>query len=101
MISYAYYGERAAMYLFGNNKTVSMVYKLVFILATPIGTIVSFSRLADFSDAVYFLMAIPNVIGMYLLAPVVKRELADFMRKLQSGEIRNVRTAPTGLMGSP
>jgi len=101
MISYAYYGERAAMYLFGNNKTVSTIYKFIFILATPIGTIVSFSRLADFSDAVYFLMAIPNVIGMYLLAPVVKRELADFMQKLKSGEIKNVRVAPKELIGSP
>ncbi|MGH8049332.1 MAG: alanine:cation symporter family protein, partial [Arenimonas sp.] len=101
MISYAYYGERAAMYLFGNNKTVSTIYKLIFIGATPIGTIVSFSRLADFSDAVYFLMAIPNVIGMYLLAPVVKRELADFMGKLKSGEIKNVRVAPKELVGSP
>ena len=101
MISYAYYGERAAMYLFGNNKTVSTIYKFIFILATPIGTIVSFSRLADFSDAVYFLMAIPNVIGMYLLAPVVKRELAEFMLKLKSGEIKNVRENPNTLMGSP
>ena len=101
MISYAYYGERAAMYLFGNNKTVSTIYKFIFILATPIGTIVSFARLADFSDAIYFLMAIPNVIGMYLLAPVVKRELADFMQKLKSGEIKNIRVAPNELMGSP
>ncbi len=101
MISYAYYGERAAMYLFGNNKTVSTVYKFIFILATPIGTIVSFSRLADFSDAVYFLMAIPNVIGMYLLAPVVKRELADFMQKLKSGEVKNYRENPNILIGSP
>jgi alanine or glycine:cation symporter, AGCS family len=101
MISYAYYGERAAMYIFGNNKTVSIIYKFAFILATPIGTVISFARLADFSDAVYFLMAIPNVIGMYLLAPVVKRELAEFMQKLKSGEIKNVRVAPTGLQGSP
>lgn len=101
MISYAYYGERAAMYLFGNNKTVSTIYKLIFIGATPIGTVISFSRLADFSDAVYFLMAIPNVIGMYLLAPVVKRELNDFMQKLKSGEIKNVRENPNILIGSP
>ncbi len=101
MISYAYYGERAAMYLFGNNKTVSTIYKFIFILATPIGTILSFARLTDFSDALYFLMAIPNVIGMYLLAPVVKRELAEFMQKLKSGEIRNIRVAPKQLIGLP
>jgi AGCS family alanine or glycine:cation symporter len=101
MISYAYYGERAAMYIFGNTKTVSNIYKVIFIAATPIGTAVSFARLADFSDAVYFLMAIPNVIGMYLLAPVVKRELNDFMAKIKSGEIRSVREQPQGLTPSP
>lgn len=101
MISYAYYGERAAMYLFGNTKKVSTVYKIIFIAATPIGTVVSFGRLANFSDAVYFLMAIPNVIGMYLLAPVVKRELEQFMAKIRSGEIRNVRERPEGLSPSP
>jgi AGCS family alanine or glycine:cation symporter len=61
----------------------------------------TFTRLADFSDAVYFLMALPNVIGMYLLAPVVKRELAQFMEKLRNGEIRNVRIAPTTPVPSP
>jgi AGCS family alanine or glycine:cation symporter len=50
---------------------------------------------------VYFLMALPNVIGMYLLAPVVKRELAQFMEKLRNGEIRNVRIAPTTPVPSP
>ena len=101
MISYAYYGERAAMYLFGNARSVSIIYKLIFICATPIGTIVSFPRLADFSDAICFLMAIPNVIGMYLLAPVVKRELNDFMARLKSGEIKSLRETPITLIASP
>jgi AGCS family alanine or glycine:cation symporter len=101
MISYAYYGERAAVYLFGSHRGITLAYKLVFIGATVIGTTVSFERLADFSDAVYFLMAIPNVIGIYLLAPVVKRELADFMARLASGEIRSVREAPSAPVPSP
>jgi AGCS family alanine or glycine:cation symporter len=101
MISYAYYGEKAATYLFGHSPLVRRGYQALFLVCTPIGTAMTFTRLADFSDAVYFLMALPNVIGMYLLAPVVKRELAGFMEKLRSGEIRNVRIAPTTPVPSP
>jgi AGCS family alanine or glycine:cation symporter len=101
MISYAYYGEKAATYLFGHSPLVRRGYQVIFLVCTPIGTAMSFTRLADFSDAVYFLMALPNVIGMYLLAPVVKRELAHFMEKLRNGEIRNVRVAPTEPVPSP
>jgi AGCS family alanine or glycine:cation symporter len=32
-------------------------------------------------------MALPNVIGLYLLAPVVKRELKGYMARVHSGEI--------------
>jgi len=34
-----------------------------------------------------FAMALPNIVGLYFLAPVVKRELNSFMAKLKSGEI--------------
>jgi AGCS family alanine or glycine:cation symporter len=101
MISYAYYGEKAATYLFGETPFVRRGYQVLFLVCTPIGTAMSFTRLADFSDAVYFLMALPNVIGMYLLAPVVKRELAQFMEKLRNGEIRSVREMPTTPVPSP
>jgi AGCS family alanine or glycine:cation symporter len=33
----------------------------------------------DFSDASLFAMSIPNLIGVYLLLPVVRREYADFL----------------------
>jgi AGCS family alanine or glycine:cation symporter len=101
MISYAYYGEKAATYLFGETLLVRRAYHFVFLGCTLIGTTMSFTRLADFSDAVYFLMALPNVIGIYLLAPVVKRELADFLDKIRRGEIRSVRVAPEAPVPSP
>lgn len=101
MISYAYYGEKAATYLFGERMFVRRGYQFLFLACTLLGTVLNFERVADFSDAVFFLMAIPNVIGIYLLAPVVKRELADFMGKLQRGEIRNVREMPTEPVPSP
>jgi AGCS family alanine or glycine:cation symporter len=45
----------------------------------------------DFSDSMIFIMALPNVIGLYFLMPVVKREVQKYQAKLASGEIRKLR----------
>jgi AGCS family alanine or glycine:cation symporter len=37
------------------------------------------------SDAIIFIVAIPNIIGLYLLAPLVKKELKEY--KEQIGDI--------------
>ena len=78
MITWAYYGDQAVGYLSGNNKTVSMVFKLVFCSFAIIGAASNLGNVLDFSDATLFMMCVPNLIGVYLLLPVIKRELADF-----------------------
>ncbi|MBT6798551.1 MAG: hypothetical protein HOA40_03175, partial [Porticoccaceae bacterium] len=35
----------------------------------------------DFSDALVFLICVPNIIGLYMLAPLVKRELNKYNSK--------------------
>ena len=51
----------------------------------------SLGPVIDFSDAMIFLMAIPNVIGLYILMPEVKRDLKIYQAKLRSGEIARTR----------
>ena len=46
----------------------------------------------DFSDSAIFAMAIANIIGLYILLPVVKSELTSYWTRLQSGEIKRYRT---------
>ena len=94
MIAYSYYGLKATTYLFGERRWVANAYKLVFLALIVVGCTMDFNKLVDFSDAVYFLMAVPNCIGIYLLAPVVKRELASYLARLKAGEIRPTRQAP-------
>jgi len=55
-----------------------------------IGSSMSLGPVIDFSDAMIFAMSIANIIGLYYLMPVVKRELAQYMAKLKSGEIAPV-----------
>ena len=45
----------------------------------------------DFSDAAIFSMAVVNIIGLYILMPIVKAELNSYLARLKSGEIRKFR----------
>lgn len=100
MIAYCYYGTKAANYLFGETAAVDVSYKLFYLLVTIVGVTMDFSRVVDFADALFFLMAVPNIIGLYLLAPVVKREMNSYFSRLARGEIRSTREAPEHLIGS-
>jgi AGCS family alanine or glycine:cation symporter len=40
----------------------------------------------DLSDAALFLMAIPNLIGVYILASIVKKESSNYFSKLKNIE---------------
>ena len=91
MISWAYYGLKGWTYLFGEGKTTEMVYKLMFCFFVVVGASISFGAVIDFSDAAIFAMSIFNIIGLYLLAPVVKAEYRKFMAKVESGEFKRYR----------
>ena len=72
MISWAYYGLKGWTYLFGEGRINECAYKLSFCAVIVVGTAVSFSAVIDLSDAALFAMSICNIIGLYLLMPVVK-----------------------------
>ncbi len=78
MISWSYYGLQAWEYLFGKNKFVGLLYKIIFCLIIVAGSSAKMSGAVDFSDASLFAMSIPNLIGVYFLMPVVARELRKF-----------------------
>ncbi|MFP3986508.1 alanine/glycine:cation symporter family protein [Streptomyces sp. E11-3] len=84
MITWAYYGQKAWTHLFGRSKSSERVYQLVFCAFIVIGAVLSFGSVLAFTDAVLFLLALINIIGLYLLAPFVKRELARFQQSLRS-----------------
>ncbi len=88
MLAWSYYGLRAFNYLFGHGKAVDMTYNILFLAFIVIGSSMSLTAVIGFSDAMIFAMSIPNLIGLYFLAPVVKRELTNYMAKIKSGEIK-------------
>lgn len=85
MISWSYYGERAWVYLFGSGS--SLIFKLIFLSFTVLASVVSTSIMVDFSFMLILGMALPNILGLYILSGDVKKELDTYRKKLKSGEL--------------
>ena len=88
MISWSYYGERCWAYLFGDGS--SMVYRIIFVVFTFMGSIISAKNVFDFGDLMIFGMAIPNIIGVVLLCGKVRKDMDEYWDKLQRGEFKPV-----------
>ena len=89
MISWSYYGLQSWKYLFGRGKGADMAYKLLFLLFVVIGASASMSSIWDFSDAMIFVMVFPNMIGLFFLFPVVKKQLSRYLEAIRSSKEPN------------
>ncbi|WP_093797638.1 sodium:alanine symporter family protein [Streptomyces sp. Wb2n-11] len=89
VLTWGYYGLKAWTYLFGRSRTSELTYKVIYTLFAVAGSLLTLQTLIDMADAVLFTLAVINIIGLYLLAPVVKRELdsfLEFVRARKAGE---------------
>jgi alanine or glycine:cation symporter, AGCS family len=83
-LTWSYYGETGAAYLFG--KRAVLPYKLVFIAALFSGALWSLGPVMDFSDLMMALMVVPNVLAILLLTGKVRRLTTDYFDQLRRGE---------------
>jgi len=93
MIAWPYYGLKGWTYLFGEDEKTQRAYKVIFCVFVALGCMVQLGPLLDISDAFVFLICVPNILGMYFLAPIVKCELEDYAGRLKSGKIKKFKNA--------
>lgn len=87
MISWSYYGMRAWTYLFGRSLKSELLYKVIFLLFVIVGASVGLGAVLDFADMMILTMAVPNLIGLYILSGEVKKDMKAYNRKLKAGEL--------------
>jgi AGCS family alanine or glycine:cation symporter len=87
MISWSYYGLKAWTFLFGENRVTDATFKLLFLFFVVVGSSMQLGAVIDFSDAMIFAMAFPNLLGCYFLLPVVKKELDQYWDDYKSGRL--------------
>jgi len=96
LLSWSYYGLKGWTYIMGESARAEVVFKFIFCVFAALGCMIQLDAVLDFSDALVFVIALPNILGLYLLAPVVKKELKSYQARLKSGEIPNVRKQSRG-----
>lgn len=84
MISWSYYGEKGAEYLFGPQAILP--YKFLFVIFVFLGMVLpKFQTVYDFSDATTGMMVLCNLPAVLLLSPVVIRAAGNYFRRLDTG----------------
>ena len=84
MIAWSYYGLEGFIYIFGPKRWAKVTFNSIFCLFVIIGCTMELDTVLDFSDAMIFAMALANVLGLYLLVPVVKRDLDVYWARKRS-----------------
>ena len=84
MLAWSYYGSKSFAYIFGESRGVELTYRLIFCVSIIVGAMANLGPVIGFTDAMIFAMSVPNIIGLYLLAPSLKRELKEYWAKVNS-----------------
>ena len=84
MISWSYYGLQSWKFLFGRGYIADLTYKVLFLMFVVIGAAASMNSIWAFSDAMIFAMIFPNMVGLFFLFPVVKRELVKYLDAIKN-----------------
>ena len=79
IIGWSYYGEKCAEFIFG--EKVIPIYRLLWIIIIPFGAIIKLNLVWLIADIMNGLMAIPNLIALILLSPLVFSKTRELLSK--------------------
>ncbi len=84
MISWYYCGVAGLRYIFGEKIWIDNIFKIIFCLCIIIGSAAKLDNLIGFADAAMLAMAIPNIIGLYIFAPEIKKDIKKYIQALKN-----------------
>ncbi len=84
VLGWSHYGSKAWEYLFGTKSMIA--YKIVFVLMIYVGATMNLGLAWDLSDTFNGLMAIPNLIGVISLSPIVMKITRNYVARVLKEE---------------
>ncbi len=87
MLAWSYYGLQAWKYIFGHHKMADIIYKLLFCGAIIVGAAITLTAVKSLADAMMLALVFPNMLGLLLLAPMVKEEVEKYLKAIRSGKL--------------
>ena len=92
VLGWSHYGSTAFEYLFGTKSTV--IYKVVFVAFIVVGATMNLALAWDLSDTFNGLMAIPNLIGVLTLSPIVMKITKNYVdRRIRGLDVEPMLSA--------
>ncbi len=91
ILSWAYYGEKSFEFIFG--KKYSIIFKVIYVALVIVGALTSVSLVWDMADFFNGLMAIPNLIGLFLLGGVVTRITRNYFDRQKKRDVMPMLSA--------
>lgn len=90
VLSYSYYGQKAVDFLTGGSAVAQRIFQVVWILAIVVGASISLDSVVMFSDAMFFLMSVPNLLGIYFLAKILRQEILHHKVRADTGTLPEI-----------
>lgn len=90
VLSYSYYGQKATDFLTGGSAVAQRIFQVVWILAIVVGASIGLESVVMFSDAMFFLMSVPNLLGIYFLAKVLRQEILHHKVRADTGTLPEI-----------
>ena len=78
IIGWSYYGEKCAEFIFGNR--IIIPYRIFWIIIIPVGAVIELNLVWLIADIMNALMALPNLIALVLLSPIVFKETRAYLK---------------------
>ncbi len=87
-ITWSYYGVKATTFLFGYGKIQEYTFKIIFLIFIVIGASIDVGPVIDLMDSIMFLMALPNLLALFILAKMVKHDLDIYWANYKGGKLK-------------
>ena len=84
LISWSYYGLEGCVYLFGPSRRIRLAFNLFYCFCAIVGCATTLAAILKFSDAMIFAMSFANLIGLYFLAPGLRKDLDEYWARVRA-----------------
>ena len=95
ILGWAYYGERCVEYFSGKKGLIP--YRILYIIVALIAPVLALDLVWLIADVLNALMAIPNLIAVLLLSPVIVKETRKYINNLDAVDDTPIPVIKTGM----
>lgn len=89
IVGWSHYGVVSLGYLTNKNKTLELIYKIILLILIVVGSVSELQLVWNIADTLNGLMAIPNLIGLLILSPIIAKTTREYLKNPSSVDMND------------